>query len=191
MPTRTWLSINKNGLNKCLNTLIDLERECIDHFKKKKNNIPMQRLSHAKQEQYNNAIQCHICRKPFQGDKDPTGPKVHYHDNVTKHFIGVANRQCNLQRRVNYQIPIFFHNFREYDLQFIVHEFPNYQNRKLMVIVFNIEKYYQIEWGRTSCSAASSNFYRPHLTNLPSHLQSQGGIISSISIRQFETLFRM
>ena len=106
--TRTWHSINENARSEVLNTLIDWERECIDHLK---NNIPMQRLSRAKQKQYDNAIQFHICRKQFQGDEDLNGPKVRDHDHGTGHFIGAAYRHCNLQRRVNYQISVFFSQF--------------------------------------------------------------------------------
>ena len=68
VPTRTWHSINENAFSKFLNTLIDCERDCINHLK---NNILMQRLSRAKQKQYDNAIQCHICRKPFLGNEGP------------------------------------------------------------------------------------------------------------------------
>ena len=39
----------------------------------------------------------------------------------------------------------FFHNFCGYDSHFIVHKFPIFQNRKLKVNAFNIEKYLQIE----------------------------------------------
>ena len=53
VPTRTWHSINENAQSEFLNTLIDWKRECIDHLK---NNILMQRLSRAKQEQYDNAM---------------------------------------------------------------------------------------------------------------------------------------
>ena len=112
VPTRTWHSINENALSELFNNLIDMERKCIDYLK---NNIPMQRLSRAKQEQYDNAIQCHICCKPFKEDDDPKGPKVRDHDPVTGHFIGADHRYWNFQGRVNYQIPVFFTNFRGYD----------------------------------------------------------------------------
>ena len=65
VPTRTWHSIHVNALSEFLKNLIDWERKWIDHLK---NNIPMQRLSRAKQKQYENEIQCHICRKPFLGE---------------------------------------------------------------------------------------------------------------------------
>ena len=59
----------------------------------------------------------------------------------------VSHQQCNLQRSVNYQIPVFFHNFHGYDSHLIVHEFPNIQDRKLKVIGQNMEKYLQVQWG--------------------------------------------
>ena len=116
--TQTLHSINENALSEFLNTLIDWERKCIDHLNY---NIPMQRVARAKKKQYYNTIQCHICCKPFLEDENPKELKVRNNDNVTSHFIGAADRHCNLQRRVNYKIPLFFHNFCGYDLHFIVH----------------------------------------------------------------------
>ena len=105
----------------------------------------MDRLSRVKQDEFDNATHCHICRKPFEGDQDRKGPKVLDHDHVTCWFIAAAHQQCNLQRSVNYQIPVFFHNFRGYDSHLIVHEFPNIQDRKLKVIGQNMEKYLQVK----------------------------------------------
>ena len=112
VPTQTWMSIGENALSEFLNTLIDWKRVLIKHFK---DNVPMDWLSRAKREKFNNATQCHICRKPVKGDQDPKGPKVRNHDHVTGWLIAAAHQQCNLQRSVNYQILVFFHNFRGYD----------------------------------------------------------------------------
>ena len=141
VPTQTWESIWENALSENLNTLIDWERVCIDHLT---SNVPMNRLSRAKQEEFDYTTHCHICRKPFEGDQDPRGLKVRDHDQVTGWFIAAAHKQCNLQRSVNYQIPVFFHNFRRYDSHMIVHEFPNIQDRKLKVIGQNMETYLQV-----------------------------------------------
>ena len=131
VPTQTWVSIGENALSEFLNTLIDLEQVRIEHLK---NNFSMDRLSRAKQKEFDNATHCHIFRKPFEGDQDPKGLKVRDHDHVTGCYIAAAHQQRNLQRSVNYQIPVFFNNFRGYDFYLIVHEFLNIQDRKLKVI---------------------------------------------------------
>ena len=73
------MTIGENALSEFLNTLIDWERVCIKHLK---NNVPIDQLSRAKQEEFDNDTHCHICRKPFEGDQDPKGPKVRDHDYV-------------------------------------------------------------------------------------------------------------
>ena len=134
----------------------------------------MKPLSRAKQEEYDNATQCHICRKPLLGDQDPKGPKVRDHDHITGFFIGAAHQSCNLQRRVNYQIPVFFHNFRGYDSHLIVHEFPNIQNRKLKVIGQNMEKYIQVQWGENIVFRDSLMFLTSSLDSLVKSLAKTG-----------------
>ena len=168
---QTWVTVGDNALSEFLTQIIDWERICIEHLK---NNIQMKRLSRAKQEEYDNATQCHICRKPLLGDTDPKGPKVRDHDHVTGFFIAAAHQSCNLQRRVNYQIPVFFHNFRGYDSHLIVHEFPNIQNRKLQVIGQNMEKYLQIQWGENIVFRDSLMFLTSSLDSLVKSLANNG-----------------
>ena len=143
LPTETWVSIGENALSKFLNTLIDWERVCIEYLNNNARWIGFLALGRRSL----TMRLCHICRKPFEGDQDPRGFKVRDHDHVTGWFIAAAHQQCNLQRSVNYQIPVFFHNFRGYDSHLIVHKFPNIQDRKLKVIGQNMEKYLQVQWG--------------------------------------------
>ena len=171
VPTQTWVTVGENALSEFLTQIIAWETLCIDHLK---NNIPMKRLSRAKQEEYDNATQCHICRKPLLGDQDPKGPKVRDHDHITGFFIAAAHQSCNLQRRVNYQIPVFFHNFRGYDSHLIVHEFPHIQDRKLKVIGQNMEKYLQIQWGDHIVFRDSLQFLTSSLESLVKSLANNG-----------------
>ena len=50
----------------------------------------MNRLSRAKQGEFDNATHCHIWRKPFEGDENQKGSKVRDHDQVTGWFIAAA-----------------------------------------------------------------------------------------------------
>ena len=88
-----------------------------------------------------------ICRYAFEED-DPMGPKVRDHDHITGFFFGAAYRKCNLERWVSFRIPVFFHNFCEYDAHLIIHEFGKRPEREIKVINQNIEKYLQVEWGK-------------------------------------------
>ena len=126
----------------------------------------MDQLSRAKQEEFDNPTYCHICRKPFEGDQDPKGPNVPDHDYVTGCFIAAANQQYNLQRLINYQIPVFFHNFLVYDFHMIVKEFPNIQDRKLKVIGQNKEKYRQVQCGLNIVFRDSLQFLTSFLNSL-------------------------
>ena len=107
----------------------------------------MKRISSQKREEYEHATECYICRQPFEED-DPKKPKVRDHDHITGFFIGAAHRQCNLERPVSFRIPVFFHNFREYDAHMIVYEFGKRHDREIKVIGQNMEKYLQVEWGK-------------------------------------------
>jgi len=96
--------------------------------------------------------------------------KVRDHDHVTGFFLRAAHRQCNIQRPVNYKIPIFFHNFRGYDSHLIVHEFALRPDRELKVIGQNMEKYLQVEWGKNIMFRDSLMFFQNSLEQLASSL---------------------
>ena len=134
----------------------------------------MDRLSRGKQEEFDNATHCHICRRMFEGYQDLRKPKVRDHDHVTNWFIAAAHQQYNLQRSVNYQIPVFFHNFRGYDSHLIVHEFPNIQDRKLNLIRQNMEKYLQMQWGQNIVFRDSLQFLTSSLDSLIKSLAKTG-----------------
>ena len=95
-------------------------------------------------------------------------------DNVTGWFIAAAPQQCNLQRSVNYQIPVFFYNFRGYDSHLIVHEFPNIQDRKHKVIGQNMEKYLEVQWGPNIVFRDSLQFLTSSLDSLVKSLAKTG-----------------
>ena len=65
VSTQTWVSIGENALSEFLDNVMKWEKECIEHLKK---NVPIGRLSARKQEEFDDATHCHICRKPFKGD---------------------------------------------------------------------------------------------------------------------------
>ena len=136
---RTVMIVVENALAEFLDSLIVWEAEIVANLRI---NQTIKRLSARQQEEYDNATRCYICRHEFVDD-EAKGPKVH--DNITGWFIDAAHRQCNLERFVSFKIPVFFHNFRGYDAQLIVHEFGKRPDREIKVIGQNMEKYLQVE----------------------------------------------
>ena len=69
-------------------------------------------------------------------------------------------------RSVNYQIPVFFNNFRDYDSHLIVHEFSNIHDRKLKLISQNMKKYRLVQWGPNIVFRDSQQFLISSLDSL-------------------------
>ena len=89
----------------------DAKKIYTDYIKKKK---PMPELTTEQQEQFDNAIDCHICGEKFkEGDK-----KIQDHCHVLGHYRGAAHNGCNLNYKIDprrWKLPVFFHNLRGYD----------------------------------------------------------------------------
>ena len=141
MDNQVMMFCGPDALADFLNQLIKWETKCIEYLQQ---NIPMKPLSRKEQIEYNGATSCYLCRQLFQ-ENDPKGYKVRDHDHITGNFIGAAHRQCNIERPVNYLIPVFFHNFRGYDGHLIVHQFRFHRDRQIKVIGQNMENYLQIQ----------------------------------------------
>lgn len=73
--------------------------------------------------------------------KNAKEDNVRDHDNLIGKFLGAAHNLCNFKQIVVYQIPVIFHNFREYDSHLIVHSFEQLQNRKITPIGQKMKKY--------------------------------------------------
>ena len=75
------------------------------------NKILMKQLTQEQWREYNNAINCSICAKPFKSaDK-----KVRDRDHLTGEYKGPAHNACNLNYRINpkkVKIPCIIHNFK-------------------------------------------------------------------------------
>ena len=107
----------------------------------------MKPLNVIEKREFVRANTCYLCRNAFLKEDDPLGHRVRDLDQITGNYLGAAHRQCNIERPVKYQIPVFIHNFRGYDSHLIVHQFRFYKDRKIIVIGQNMEKYLQTVWG--------------------------------------------
>ena len=150
----TVTKVGEMALTESLDVLIEWETAIVEELR---TNRPMKRISAQKREEYENATQCYICRHAFE-ENDPKGPKVRDHDHITGFFLGVAHRQCNLERTVSFRIPVFFHNFCGYDAHLIVYEFGKRPYRETKVIGQNMEKYLKVEWAKNMVFRDSLQF---------------------------------
>ena len=141
-------------------------------------NRAIKRLSARQQDEYDNAFQCDNCRHEFV-EGEAKGPKFRDHDHITGWFIGAAHRQCNLERPVSFKIPVFFHNFRGYDANLIVHEFGKRPDREIKVIGQNMEKYLQVEWKKHMV-------FRDSLQFLPASLEQLAASLAKVGRKYFQ-----
>ena len=141
---RTVMKVRENALAEFLDSLIVWIAEIVAILWTTRT---IKRLSARQQKEYDNATRCYICRHEFL-ESEAKGPKVRDHDHITGLFIGAAHRQCNLERSESFKIPVFFHNFRGYDAHLIVLELIKRPDREINLISQNMEKYFQVEWGK-------------------------------------------
>ena len=167
---RRVIKVEENALAEFLDSLIVWEAEIVAILR---TNRAMNRLSASQQEEYDNATRCYICRHEFVEGK-AKGPKVRDHDHITGWFVGAAHRQCNLERPVSFNSPVFFHNFRGYDAHLIVHEFGKPPDREIKVIGQNMEKYLLVEWGKIMIFCDSLQFLTASLEQLAASLAKVG-----------------
>ena len=141
-----YLFTGEDAVSKLLDQFIKWETEIVKNLKQ---NCKMRPLTRQQQIDLDNALICCICHRqtrPF----DPTIPndrKVADHDHVKGYYIGAAHDECNRKRRVVFDIPVFFHDFRGYDSHLIVTTLssPQHQTRQIKVIGQNMERYMQLK----------------------------------------------
>ena len=167
---RTIIKFGPQALSDFLDELIIWENEIIAVLIR---NLKMKSLNMRQQAEFDNATRCYLCRHEFMKN-ELKGPKVRDHDHITGEFLGAAHRQCNLERPVRFQIPVFFHNFRGYDAHLIVHEFGKRPDREIKVIGQNMEKYLQVQWGDNMVFRDSLQFLPASLEQLVASLIKTG-----------------
>jgi hypothetical protein len=63
------------------------------------------------------------------------------HYQTTVNYRGAACQRCNLNLQYPNFIPVYFHNFRNFDAHLLLIEVGKYKDRKLTCIPNNMEKY--------------------------------------------------
>ena len=69
------------------------------------------------------------------------------HDHISGAYRGAAHSRCNLLKRRQRKIPIFFHNLRGYDEHILIPALGKHKDHKLRIIGQTMEKYLMIEFG--------------------------------------------
>ena len=62
-------------------------------------------------EEFKNSTKCWIC----DGDYVDNDVKVRDHCQITGKYRGSVHRDCNVDLKLNYKIPVVFHNLKNYD----------------------------------------------------------------------------
>ena len=87
-------------------------------------------------EDFENSAKSWIC----DNDYIHTDVKVRDHCHITGKYRGSANRDCNINVKLNQKIPVVFHNLKSYDSHLIKQELDKF-NLKINVIPNGLEKY--------------------------------------------------
>lgn len=91
-------------------------------------------------ERFETAQKCHLCDLPLtRPATNRSDLPVRDHCHYTNRYLGAAHNVCNLRRRMRQRIPIFVHNFKNYDSHFIIKALDN--KYKASAIPSNMEKF--------------------------------------------------
>jgi hypothetical protein len=150
-----------------LERLINYEKQCVAFLydTKKINITPMEEAAFAA------ARECYICNKSFKETGTKKGDaKVRDHDHISGDYRGAAHSRCNLLKRRQRKIPVFFHNLRGYDEHLLIPALGKHKERHLKIIGQTMEKYMLIEFGHHLVFKDTLQFLACKLETLVSNL---------------------
>ncbi|KAK3105269.1 hypothetical protein FSP39_021352 [Pinctada imbricata] len=102
---------------------------------------------------YSDAIECHICKKPFS--EKSVKVRDHFHIGVSgdinspgySNFRGAACQDCNLNFKEPKFIPVIFHNLRGFDGHLLCQAIGVYKDKEIKCIPQNMNKYVSTSLG--------------------------------------------
>ena len=151
-----------------LNRLIEYEDMCVKYLFDEARMV----MTADDQAAFASATVCYICDKQF--GTTTSARKVRDHDHISGEYRGAAHCSCNLSKRRQRKIPVFFHNFRGFDSHLIVPALGNHKDRKLKVIAQTMEKYMQLQFGDHLVYKDSLQFMACSLERLAANLLKSG-----------------
>ena len=101
--------------------MIEESKYCSDVMKKHLNKELV--MTKEYYEDFNNSIKCWICDNNYV-DNDV---KVRYHCHITGKHRGSADRDSNINHKLNHKIPVLFHKIKYYDSHLIVQELGKFK----------------------------------------------------------------
>jgi hypothetical protein len=155
-----------------LRRILEYRASCFEYLFDEKRLV----MTDADRRDFDDASECYICANPFKSGKQIAivDRKVRDHDHVTGAYRGAAHSSCNLRLRTTYKIPIFLHNFRNYDGHLIVPALSVFKNSKIDVIGQSLEKYLTLTWDETLTFKDSLQFMPGSLEALVACLLESG-----------------
>lgn len=91
---------------------------------------------------------CYLCKEEFNYRYQGYN-KVHDHCHYTNKYLGAAHSKCNWKRTISNHIPIYIHNFKNYDSQFILQGLKYASNQQeISGIPYNEKKFRTLEIGK-------------------------------------------
>ena len=111
-------------------------------------------ITEQEQHEFEVATKCWICGEGNWDNKKRM--KVRDHDHYTGKYRGAAHNNCNLRLRRATEIPVFFHNFTNYDNHLFVKVLGR-SDREISVIARNDEKHISVTKKVITSSEVSEN----------------------------------
>jgi len=109
------------------------------------------------------------------------------HDHITGNYRAPLHNSCNLRYRLLKNIPVFFHNLKNYDSHHIINAIAKFEEvdidengnekprkRQITVIPLSLEKYLAIYWGRHIVFKDTFQFLSTSLETLVENLRKGG-----------------
>ena len=119
-------------------------------------------------ERFQLANSCWICNRLF----DVRDEKVRDHCHMTGKFRGAAHFSCNANCKLSKNIPVIFHNLKDYDSHLIIKEISKF-DVKVSVIPSGLEKYMAFTVNKNLVFIDSVQFMNFSLDSLVKNLMNE------------------
>jgi hypothetical protein len=165
----------KNAVGRCLEELDTISKQIFEKY----TFYSELEMSYDDEVNFANSTSCYICEKEYQeGDV-----RVRDHDHLVtgkgSNYRGSAHAHCNSMLSHDHILPIFLHNFKNYDSHLLLQGFSKY-GKKLVVVPNNSEKFLSIQ--------ADKLLFLDSMQFLPTGLDSLVKNLAEVGDHKFQIL---